>query len=184
MAVLEIIKMGHPTLRRIADPFPVDQIGSPDFTQLVDDMQETMHAANGIGLAAPQVDVPYRIAVIEIPDTGTRYGDVPALPFAVYVNPVITVLDEQTAGYWEGCLSVPGMMGYVERPQHIRVEYLDDQGTSRSLEATGFTATVFQHEFDHLFGTLYVDRIKDLRQFVYEEEYRLFHADEESSPEI
>lgn len=179
MAVLEIIKMGHPTLRQVAALYPVEDIGSADFNTLVSDMRETMYAAGGLGLAAPQVDVPYRIAVIDIPETGTRYGDVPALPFAVYVNPVITVLDEETAGYWEGCLSVPGMMGYVERPQHIRVDYLNAQGESRSLEATGFTATVFQHEFDHLFGTLYVDRIRDLRQFVYEEEYRLFHADEE-----
>ena len=134
--------------------------------------------------ARPQVDVPYRIAVIEIPETGTRHGELPGLPFAVYVNPVITVLDEQTGGYWEGCLSVPGMMGYVERPQHIRVDYLDDAGAPKSLEAQDFTATVFQHEFDHLFGTLYVDRIKDLRKFVYEEEYRLFHADESAASEI
>lgn len=184
MAVLEIIKMGHPTLRQVAKPFPVEDIGSQDFRILVGDMRETMYAASGLGLAAPQVDVSYRIAVIDIPETGTRYGDVPALPFAVYVNPVITVLDEQTAGYWEGCLSVPGMMGYVERPQHIRVDYLDENAEPRSLEATGFAATVFQHEFDHLFGTLYVDRIKDLRQFVYEEEYRLYHADEAASPDI
>lgn len=177
MAILEIIRMGHPTLREVADPWPVEKIGSSEFEKLVTDMRDTMYAANGIGLAAPQVDVPYRIAVIEIPETGTRYGDVPALPFAVYVNPEIAVLDEAVEGYWEGCLSVPGMMGYVERPQHIRVDYLDAKGEPRSLEAKGFTATVFQHEFDHLFGTLYVDRIKDLRQFVYEDEYRLFHAD-------
>lgn len=184
MAVLEIIKMGHPTLREVAKPFPVDNIGSPDFIKLVGDMRETMYAAGGLGLAAPQVDVPYRVAVIDIPETGTRYGDVPPLPFAVYVNPVITVLDEDTAGYWEGCLSVPGLMGYVERPQHIRVDYLDTEGRPATLEAKGFTATVFQHEFDHLFGTLYVDRIKDLRQLVYEEEYRLFHADEISGAEF
>ena len=184
MAVLEIIKMGHPTLRQVASPYPVEKIGSPEFKALVSDMQETMHAANGIGLAAPQVNVPYRIAVIEIPETGTRYGDVPAVPFAVYVNPVITVLDETSAGYWEGCLSVPGMMGFVERPQHIRVDYLDETGKPMSLEARGFAATVFQHEFDHLFGTLYVDRIKDLRQFVYEDEYREFYAGDEATPEI
>lgn len=184
MAVLEIIKMGHPTLRQVAEPYPVENIGSPEFKTLVSDMQETMHAANGIGLAAPQVNVRYRIAVIEIPETGSRYGDVPAVPFAVYVNPVITVLDETSAGYWEGCLSVPGMMGYVERPQHIRVDYLDETGKPMSLEARGFAATVFQHEFDHLFGTLYVDRIKDLRQFVYEDQYREFYAEDEVTPEI
>ena len=184
MAILEIIKMGHPTLRQVAEPYPVEKVGSPDFKSLVSDMRETMYAANGIGLAAPQVNVPYRIAVIEIPETGTRYGDLPALPFAVYVNPVITVVDETSAGYWEGCLSVPGMMGFVERPQHIRVDYLDESGNAKSLEALGFAATVFQHEFDHLFGTLYVDRIKDLRQFVFEAEYREFYAEGEANPEI
>lgn len=184
MTVLEIIKMGHPTLRQVADPFPVEEIGSPDFVKLVGDMRDTMYAAGGIGLAAPQVDVPYRLAVIDLPETGTRHGELPGLPFAVYVNPVITVLDETEAGYWEGCLSVPGMMGYVERPQHIRVDYLDETGAPGSLEAEGFTATVFQHEFDHLYGTLYVDRIKDLQKFVYEEEYRLFHADMGATPEI
>jgi len=176
MTVLNIIKMGHPTLRREADPYPADQIGSREFRQLVGDLRETMHAAGGIGLAAPQVDVPWKIAVIEVPETGTRYGDTPELPFGVYVNPVITVLDSEEAGYWEGCLSVPGMMGYVERPQHIRVDYLDESGRSRSLDASGFIATVFQHEFDHLNGTLYVDRLKDSRLFMFEEEFRQFHA--------
>ena len=175
MTALKIIKMGHPTLRREAAAYPVDKIGSPDFVQLVADMKETMHLANGIGLAAPQVDVPFRIAVIEIPEDGTRYGDFPALPFAVYVNPTITVLDEGAAGYWEGCLSVPGMMGFVERPQHIRVDYLDGEAKPRSLEVKGFAATVFQHEFDHLFGTLYVDRIKDMTLFVFEEEYHEYY---------
>jgi len=182
MTVLNIIKMGHPTLRKLADPWPVEKIGSPEFNKLVADMHETMQAAGGIGLAAPQVDVPFQIAIIEIPETGTRYGDVPALPFAVYVNPGISVVDPAEAGYWEGCLSVPGMMGFVERPQHIRVDYLNERGESRSLEATGFVATVFQHEFDHLHGTLYVDRLKDSRLFMFEEEFRQFQDGEE--PEL
>jgi len=177
MAVMEIIRMGHPTLRQTAEPWPVDKLGTPEFEKLIADMRDTMYAAGGIGLAAPQVDVPYRIAVVEIPESGTRYGDVPPLPFAVYINPTITVLGESPAGYWEGCLSVPGMMGYVERPQHIRVDYLDENGEAKSLEAKGFAATVFQHEFDHLLGMLYVDRIRDMSLFVYEDEYRLFHAE-------
>jgi peptide deformylase len=177
MTILKIIRMGHPTLRNIAAPYPVEQIGSAPFNQLVTDLRETLHGTGvGIGLAAPQVNIPYRIAVIEIPDSGTRYGDLTALPFAVYVNPTITVLAGEVAGYWEGCLSVPGMMGYVERPQHIRVDYLDLTGHNRSLTVTGFTATVFQHEFDHLDGTLYVDRITDMRKFMFEDEYRQFQS--------
>ncbi|MEX1237366.1 MAG: peptide deformylase [Pseudomonadales bacterium] len=178
MAVLEIIKMGHPTLRQEAARYPAGKIGSTEFLAMIADMRETMYAARGIGLAAPQVDIPYQVAVIEIPDTATRYGEMPALPFAVYINPAITVVSEESAGYWEGCLSVPGMMGYVERPQHIRVDYLDEHGDSQSLEATGFAATVFQHEFDHLHATLYVDRIKDTKLFVFEDEYYKYHEGE------
>jgi peptide deformylase len=178
MAVLEIIKMGHPTLRQEAALWPPEKIGSAEFNAMISDMRETMHAARGIGLAAPQVNIPFQLAVIEIPDSATRYGEMPALPFAVYVNPVITVVDEASTGYWEGCLSVPGMMGYVERPQHIRVDYLDESGHARSLEARGFVATVFQHEFDHLHATLYVDRIKDTRLFVFEDEYYKYHEGE------
>lgn len=175
MTVREIIRMGHPTLRQPAAPYPTEKIGTAEFKTLVQDMHESMLAAGGVGLAAPQIDVPYQLAVIEIPETGTRYPDVPALPFAVYVNPKITVLDETEAGYWEGCLSVPGMMGYVERPQRIRVDYLDGDGKPQSIEASGFTATVFQHEFDHLYGTLYVDRIKDMSLFMFNEEYLEYH---------
>lgn len=175
MAVLDIIRMGHPTLRQAARPWPEETIGSEEFRELVADMRETMHAAGGIGLAAPQINRSFQVAVIEIDETPSRYGDVQAVPFGVYVNPVITVLDETEEGYWEGCLSIPGLMGYVERPQHIRVDYLDEAGEQQSLEAHGFLATVFQHEFDHLQGTLYIDRVKDTRLMAFEEEYRNFH---------
>jgi peptide deformylase len=168
--------MGHPSLRVPASEYPVDAIGSESFSSLVEDMRETLHAYGGIGLAAPQIDVSYRIAVIEIENTQTRYGEVEHTPFEVYVNPQITVLEEEEAGYWEGCLSVPGMMGYVERPQHIRVDYLNAEGNPSSLDAHGFLATVFQHEFDHLDGILYVDRIRDHALFSFEEEYLKFHV--------
>ena len=176
MTVREVIRMGHPTLRKPAVDYPIDQIGSEAFETLVSDMRETLHAYGGIGLAAPQIDVGYRIAVIEIENTQTRYGELDRTPFAVYVNPVITAIQDEEAGYWEGCLSVPGMMGYVERPQHIRVDYLNGQGSPSSLEAHGFLATVFQHEFDHLDGILYVDRIRDRSLFSFEEEYLQYHA--------
>jgi len=174
---MEVIRMGHPTLRQVASLYPVAEIGTPAFKQFVEDMRETMHACGGIGLAAPQVNHSVQIAVIEVNDTPTRYGEVPDVPFAVYVNPVITVLDETEQGYWEGCLSVPGMMGFVQRPQHIRVDYLDETGTARSLEARGFLATVFQHEFDHLQGKLYLDRLKDTRLLAFEEEFRTWHQE-------
>lgn len=177
MSVRNVIRMGHPSLRIPAKPYPTGDIGSSGFLELIGDMRETLHAYGGIGLAAPQIDVGYRIAVIEIENTATRYGELEKVPFEVFVNPEITALQDETAGYWEGCLSVPGMMGYVVRPQHIRVDYLDRDGQAQSREAHGFLATVFQHEFDHLNGVLYVDRIEDKSLFAYEDEYLAFHAE-------
>ena len=169
--------MGHPNLRVPAAPYREENLGSAELNELVSDMRETLHAYGGIGLAAPQIDVGLRIVVIEIENTSTRYGEIEHTPFEVYINPAITSIANETASYWEGCLSVPGMMGYVERPQHIRVDYLTQGGIEKSIEAHGFLATVFQHEFDHLDGTLYVDRIKDLSLFSFEEEFVQFHAD-------
>ena len=174
--VRRVIRMGHPRLRERAIDYPLEQIGRADFLELIEDMRETLHAYGGIGLAAPQIDVGVRIAIIEIEDTGTRYGELEAMPFAVYVNPHITPLSPQVAGYWEACLSVPGMRGYVERPQHIRVDYIDAQGAPASIEAKGFLATVFQHEFDHLDGTLYIDRIKQPSLLSFEAEWLEHHA--------
>ena len=161
--------MGHPTLRRKARPLTGEDLGSGRILRLVDDMVETLHQAGGIGLAAPQVNESLRLAIIELPGGASRYGDIPAMPLTVFVNPEITVLGPETAGYWEGCLSVPGLRGFVERPQHIGVRALDLRGQPQSFELNGFLATVFQHEFDHLDGVLYVDRLKDTRQLVFED---------------
>jgi peptide deformylase len=178
MAVREIIRMGHPTLRQVAEPFPESEIGSESFNNLVNDLKDTLKATgNGIGLAAPQINVSYRVAIIDIPSPETRYGTVTPLPCTVYVNPVITVLDDHREGYWEGCLSVPDMKGYVERPQHIKVEYLNERGEPESVELEGFLATVFQHEFDHLDGVLYVDRLKDTRMFAFDAEFASYHVE-------
>ncbi len=183
MAIQEIIRMGHPTLRKPAAPWPGEQIGSTGFHSLITDLRDTLRASGGIGLAAPQINISVAVAVIEIVNTTTRYGELEPLPFTVFVNPSITVLEETSAGYWEGCLSIPGLMGYVERPQHIRVDYLDEAGSARSKELDGFLATVFQHEFDHLQGKLYIDRIRDTSLIAFEEEYRAFHlGDEFSTP--
>ena len=171
--------MGHPTLRQKAAPYPESDIGSQHFKGLVTDLKDTLSATGkGIGLAAPQINVSYRVALIDIPGPTTRYGPVTPMPSTIYVNPKITVLADPVAGYWEGCLSVPNMMGYVERPQHIRVDYLNAQGTPDSVELKGFLATVFQHEFDHLDGLLYIDRLKDTRLFSFDDEYATYHLPE------
>jgi peptide deformylase len=164
--------MGHPTLRRVARPLTADEIGSPAIRTLVADMIDTLHDYGGIGLAAPQIDESIRLAIIEIPGGPSRYGDIEAMPLTIFANPVIDVLDaRRIAGYWEGCLSVPGLRGFVERPQHIRVRYQDLDRRSHLLELEGFLATVFQHEFDHLDGRLYIDRMTDTTKLVFEEEY-------------
>lgn len=170
MAIREIIRMGHPTLRQVARPITQAELAEPWLHELVADMKDTLPAAGGIGLAAPQVNVPVRLAIIEIDGGPSRYGDIETLPMTVFINPEIEVLDPATAGYWEGCLSVPGLRGFVERPQHVRVQALDMQGNRFELELQGFLATVFQHEFDHLDGKLYVDRLKDSRLLVFEDQ--------------
>jgi len=165
----EIIRMGHPTLRRRAQPLSREDLGSEGILRLVDDMVETLHSAGGIGLAAPQVNESLRLAIVEVPGGASRYGEIPAMPLTVFVNPIIEVLGLETAGYWEGCLSIPGLRGFVERPQHVRIRALDLQGQPQAVELKGFLATVFQHEFDHLDGRLYIDRLKDSSLLVFED---------------
>lgn len=172
MAVRDIIRMGHPTLRTPARPLADAEIGSPAISRLVDDMVDTLHHAGGIGLAAPQVNEPLRLAIIEIPEGASRYGEIPAMPLTVFVNPEVEVIDPHVrAGFWEGCLSVPGLRGYVQRPQHVRVRALNLAGEALDLELRGFLATVLQHEFDHLDGKLYIDRMDDHTLLMFDEEF-------------
>lgn len=168
--------MGHPTLRRPARPVEPSELGTPKLYTLVDDMVDTLHDYGGIGLAAPQVGESLRLAVIEIKGGMTRYGDIPSMPLTAFVNPTIDVLDSRKEGYWEGCLSIPGLRGYVERPQHVRVGYTTLAGGTEALELRGFLATVFQHEFDHLDGRLYVDRVADPRLLAFDEEFERYLA--------
>ena len=174
MAIRRIIRMGHPLLRVVAQELDPEQIGDPDFERLLADMVDTLHDYGGIGLAAPQIGESVRLAIIEIPGGATRYGELAPMSLGVFVNPTVEVLDPAAAGYWEGCLSVPGLRGYVERPQHIKVRYLNEQAEAREIELTGFPATVFQHEFDHLDGKLYLDRISDTRLVAFEHEYERY----------
>ena len=171
MAVKEIIRMGHPTLRLPAEPYPIEKVGSDECLELIEDLRDTLAAAGGIGLAAPQINIPVQVAVVDIPAGPTRYGDLSAVPFSVYINPKLTVLDDSRAGYWEGCLSVPGLRGYVVRPQRVKIDFIDLEANEQSLIAEGFTATVFQHEFDHLASKLYIDHISDSRLLVFEDQF-------------
>lgn len=170
MAVREIIRMGHPTLRKVARKLHKEEIIGRETRTLVDDMVDTLHAAGGIGLAAPQINESVQLAIVQIPQLGSRYGVLEELPLTVFVNPEISVVpNAKSAGNWEGCLSVPGLRGWVERPQHIELRYLDLEGVQHMREFKGFHATVCQHEFDHLTGHLFVDRMTDMTKLMFED---------------
>lgn len=180
MAILKIARMGHPVLATPAGP--VADPRDPEIRRLVNDMVETMIDANGAGLAAPQVHVPLRVVVFQAPGERSDPGlsederfDHTA-PLTVLINPQIQVLDPQTEGGWEGCLSVPGLRGWVERPAHIRYRGLDLDGKTIERVARGFHARVVQHECDHLDGRLYTSRIGDMSRLIFESEIRHFQA--------
>jgi peptide deformylase len=175
MTIRNIIRMGHPSLRTLATPFPEQDIHSDRFRDLIQDMRDTLHAAGGIGLAAPQINEMVQVAIIEIDEGPSRYGDLGAVEFSVFVNPRVTVLNPEAKGYWEGCLSVPGLRGFVNRPQSIQVDYLDADGCVQQRCFEGFAATVVQHEFDHLIGKLYIDHIEDPTLLSFEAEFEQFH---------
>ena len=159
MAVREILKMGDARLLRVAQP--VHDFGTPALDALVADLLETMRAANGAGLAAPQIGVDLQLVIFGF-ERNERYPEAPPVPMTVLCNPVITPLgDEQVEG-WEGCLSVPGLRGLVPRFQRIRYTGVDAQGRPVDREAEGFHARVVQHECDHLIGRLYPTRMTDL----------------------
>jgi peptide deformylase len=169
MAILKVSRMGHPVLRRAARAVERSEIRDPRFQKLVDDMIETMHEYNGVGLAAPQVHEGLRVFVAML-DSG---DDAQA---SVLVNPVITPADDRLVEGWEGCLSIPDVRGRVPRSPTIVVRALDRQGRTVELEADDFPARVIQHETDHLDGILFFDRMKSLTSLTYLDEYARYHA--------
>lgn len=166
MAILKVARMGHPVLRQKCEPIAPDQITGSEVQRLIRDMFETMVEYNGVGLAAPQVHHPVRLVIAggEVDDDGRQN-------IRVLINPEITVLDDNDRlGMYEGCLSVPGMRGWVERPASVKVIAWNEKGEKLDFALEGFPAVVIQHECDHLDGVLYVDRIEDTTRFAYEEE--------------
>ena len=157
--------MGHPVLREKARPLDPAEIAGPSIQRLIDDMFETMHEYQGIGLAAPQVYEGIRLFVAGIDEREA------SLPPVVMINPEITPLGSAVEEDWEGCLSVPDIRGLVTRPDEIRIRALDRHGRELSLTASGFPARVIQHETDHLDGILFFDRMKSLETLTFLEEY-------------
>lgn len=160
--IRDILRMGDARLLQVSRP--VERFGTPELRELLDDMRETMVAANGAGLAAPQIGVPLRVVIFGL-EHNPRYPQAEPVPFTVLCNPVLTPLSDEQEDGWEGCLSVPGLRGLVPRYTRLRYEGFDENGTPIRREVSGFHARVVQHETDHLDGILYPTRIRDLRAF-------------------
>ncbi len=167
MTIKTILKMGDPRLLRVAQP--VTQFNTPELHNLLQDLQDTMVAANGAGLAAPQIGVDLQVVIFGSGEFNPRYPDAPVVPRTVLINPVLTpVTDEQEEG-WEGCLSVPGMRGVVPRFKRLRYQGFNEAGQTIDRTVEGFHARVVQHECDHLLGVLYPMRVRDFAQFGFTE---------------
>lgn len=181
---LEIVQAGDPVLRQLARPLAPTEILSAETQQLIQDMRETMHAAPGVGLAAPQVGLSLRLAVIE--DRPETLRDLPPallaererkpVPFHVIINPVIRSKSAETAEFFEGCLSVAGFLALVPRARSVEVEYFDQHGQRQVVEARGWYARILQHEIDHLDGGLYLDCMRS-RSFTGVDNYNRFWKD-------
>lgn len=167
MTVRKILKMGDAKLLRVAQP--VHEFDTDALHLLITDMLDTMRAANGAGLAAPQIGVDLQLVIFGTPDANPRYPDRPLVPPTVLINPIITPLSEATETDWEGCLSVPGLRGQVPRWLNIRYTGFDQYGDAIDRTVDGFHARVVQHECDHLVGKLYPMRMTDFSQFGYTE---------------
>ncbi len=167
MAIRPILKMGNPSLMGRSTELPADKFGSAELTSLLQDMKETMIDAHGAGLAAPQIGENVRVVIFEVREN-PRYPGV-LVPFTVLINPVITPLSDRVEEGWEGCLSVPGLRGAVERYDQIRYTGFDADGNPIDRTVEGFHARVVQHECDHLDGVLYPMRMKDMSKFGFTE---------------
>ena len=166
MAIRPVLKMGHPILREVAAA--VGTFDSSELTALIADLDDTMRALDGAGIAAPQIGVGLRGVIFEVQEN-PRYPDVSPVPYTVLVNPVITALDAEEEDGWEGCLSVPGMRGLVPRARRVRYQGFDQTGAPIDRTVDGFHARVVQHEVDHLDGILYPQRVRDLVNFGFED---------------
>jgi len=175
--VRDILHVGNPLLRERSRAITREELASPEMQQLIDDLIDTMHAANGAGIAAPQVGELVRIATIEVIEN-PRYPYKPRIPLTIVVNPIIEPLDDELVEINEGCLSVPNMRGNVMRYVNVRVRWWDRDGGEHDEVRRGLTAGTFQHECDHLDGLLFLDRVHDTRSLTTWEQFERFHRAE------
>ena len=174
MAVLEIVRIGEPVLRAVAEPVGDAELAAPGFQRFLDDLVETMRAAHGAGLAAPQVGVSRRVFCVEV-HANPRYPYKPDLELRVLVNPVVRPLSDETFSSYEGCLSVQDLRGLLPRFLEVEVSYTDRAGNRVVEEIRGLSAGTFQHEQDHLDGILFVDRLEDTRTLTTWDGFRRHH---------
>jgi len=167
MAILKVARLGHPVLRQRASDVEVADIRAGKFKDLINDMVETMHAYEGVGLAGPQVHLPLRVFVFEVQERVAKKRGVPKLGVGVFFNATYEILGDDRITDWEGCLSVPFLGGEVARAKKIRIRGFDHEGDEADLEVNGFTARIFQHEVDHTDGHVYLDRMPDLTTLGY-----------------
>jgi peptide deformylase len=177
MPIRKIATIGHPVLRQTARPLTREELASRDTQRFIDDLVETMVDANGAGIAANQVYEPVQICTIWVKDN-PRYPYKPNVPLTILVNPEISLLTGDTFVNYEGCLSVPNLRGEVKRATHIRVRAWDRDGNAIDREVKGLTAGTFQHEVDHLNGTLFVDRVFDTKSLCTWQEFERYHLAE------
>jgi peptide deformylase len=177
VSVREIVRIGDPVLRERAREVSPDQIGSPEIQGLIDDLIDTKRATHGAGIAANQIGEPLRVAIVEVEEDNPRYPYKPPVPLTVMINPELEPLGEETVEINEGCLSVPDLRGTLRRRLAVRVRYLDREGAEHEEVRRGLTAGTFQHELDHLNGTLFIDRA-DPRTFATWEEFDRHQSEE------
>lgn len=176
MSIRKVARIGNPILRQIADDLSRDQVDFAAVQKLIDDMIETMKEYDGVGLAAVQVHESMQIAVLEV-ENNPRYPRKPRVPLSVLVNPKITPIIEQMEEDWEGCLSIPDLRGKVPRYKAIKVEAWDRSGKELSFVAEDFHARVIQHEWDHLHGKVFLDRMRDLSSLTFLQEFVRYWAE-------
>jgi peptide deformylase len=170
MSILKVARLGHPVLRQVTANLPERELQSAAMQKFIDDMIETMKEYDGVGLAADQVHESKQVAVLEVANN-PRYPNKPDVPLTVLVNPKVMPLSDALEEDWEGCLSIPDLRGKVPRYTSVRVQAWDRNGQELDYVATGFHARVIQHEFDHLNGKLYVDRMRDLTTLSFLQEF-------------
>ena len=167
MPVRPIVRLGHPALRSPAHPIPPARIADPEVQGLIDDMVETMRDARGVGIAAPQLGEEVQIFVYQA-------AGPPEIPLHVVINPLITPQVREVVYDWEGCLSIPDLRGLVPRHPTVRIQGMDREGRSLDYTASGFEARIVQHEYDHLNGVVFLDRMRDMRSLAYFDEWESY----------